>query len=148
MSMTTKRKNTTRKKSGASPAGEERTIALRLHELRKLAGVSQEAMGAQGFVSAPGWIKMENGQRSPSEKLLMAFVTWLVEEKVVRSNQKAALLDELCALKYASHGNAFVREMAREYLAALSPVALKSSASHPNEYTSRIHKRRDGDTTA
>ena len=124
MSMPTKRKNTTRKKSGTSLAGEERTIALRLHELRKLAGVSQEAMGAQGFVSAPGWIKMENGQRSPSEKLLTAFVTWLVEEKVVRPNQKVALLDELFALKYSNHGNAFLREMARERLASLGTIHL------------------------
>jgi transcriptional regulator with XRE-family HTH domain len=124
MSMPTKTRNSTGKKSGASLSTEGPTIALRLHELRKLAGVSQEAMGAQGFVSAPGWIKMENGQRSPSEKLLTAFVAWLVDEKVVRPNQKAALLDELCALKYYSSGNAFVREMAREHLATLSPARL------------------------
>jgi transcriptional regulator with XRE-family HTH domain len=124
MSMPPKAKGTKQKKSEASPASAERTIAHRLHELRKLAGVSQEAMGAQGFVSAPGWIKMENGQRSPSEKLLTAFVTWLVEEKVVRANHKVALLDELCALKYASHGNAFLREMAREHLATLSRVKI------------------------
>jgi transcriptional regulator with XRE-family HTH domain len=117
MNMPTRTEKPVRKKSGAPPASEKRTIALRLHELRKLAGVSQEAMGAQGFVSAPGWIKIENGQRSPSEKLLTAFVTWLVEEKVVRANQKMALLDELCALKYLCHGNAFLREMAREHLA-------------------------------
>jgi transcriptional regulator with XRE-family HTH domain len=124
MSMPPKTKGTKQKKSGAPPAGAERTIARRLHELRKLAEVSQEAMGAQGFVSAPGWIKMENGQRSPSEKLLTAFVEWLVEEKVVRPNQKVALLDELCALKYSSHGNAFLRKMAREHLATLSSVKL------------------------
>ncbi len=137
--MTTKRKNTTRNKSGASPAGEERTIALRLHELRKLAGVSQEAMGAQGFVSAPGWIKMENGQRSPSEKLLTAFVTWLIEEKVVRANQKAVLFDELCALKYSSHRNAFLREMAHEHLATLSPLRLSLPTIHrPGQLRSSI----------
>jgi hypothetical protein len=113
MSMPPKAKGTKQKKSEASPASAERTIAHRLHELRKLAGVSQEAMGAQGF-----------GQRSPSEKLLTAFVTWLVEEKVVRTNQKGALLDELCALKYASHSNAFLREMAREHLATLSRVKI------------------------
>jgi transcriptional regulator with XRE-family HTH domain len=124
MNMPPKTKSTKQKKSGAPPAGAERTIARRLHELRKLAGVSQEAMGAQGFVSAPGWIKMENGQRSPSEKLLTAFVAWLVEEKVVRSNQRAALLDELCALKYSRHGNAFLKEMAFDHLANLSTVTL------------------------
>jgi transcriptional regulator with XRE-family HTH domain len=124
MSMPTRTKKMVSKRSGSPSASGERTIALRLHELRKLAGVSQEAMGAQGFVSAPGWIKMENGQRSPSEKLLTGFVAWLVEEKVIRPHQKAALLDELCALKYASHGNAFVREMAREHLASRSPVKL------------------------
>jgi transcriptional regulator with XRE-family HTH domain len=124
MSMQPKAKGTKRKKSGPSPASEERTIARRLHELRKLAGVSQEAMGAQGFVSAPGWIKMENSQRSPSEKVLTAFVTWLVEEKVIRASQKLALLDELYALKYASHGNAFLREMACEHLTTIRPVML------------------------
>jgi transcriptional regulator with XRE-family HTH domain len=85
MSMLTKTKKTVRKKSGAPSASGERTIALRLHELRKLAGVSQEAMGAQGFVSAPGWIKMENGQRSPSEKVLTAFVAWLARGKWMSS---------------------------------------------------------------
>ena len=122
--MPSKTKSKKHKKSGAPLARAERTIARRLHELRKLAGVSQEAMGAQGFVSAPGWIKMENGQRSPSERLLTAFVAWLIEEKVVRLNQKAVLLDELCTLKYASHGNAFLREMAREHLATLRDVKL------------------------
>jgi hypothetical protein len=122
--MPPKAKSTKQKKSGASTAREERTIALRLHELRKLARVSQEAMGAQGFVSAPGWIKMENGQRSPSEKLLTSFVAWLVQERVVPANQKSALLDELCTLKYLSHGNAFLREMAREHLATLAPAKL------------------------
>jgi transcriptional regulator with XRE-family HTH domain len=124
MNMSAKNKGTKRKQIGASTDGEERTIAGRLHELRKLAGVSQEAMGAQGFVSAPGWIKMENGQRSPSEEVLTAFVTWLTEEKVVRANKKAVLLDELCALKYSSHGSAFLREMARQHLAALDAVKL------------------------
>ena len=55
-----------KRKRTALATGTERTVGQRLRELRKAAGVSQEAIGSQGFVSTPGWIKMENGQRSPS----------------------------------------------------------------------------------
>ena len=62
------------------------TIGSRVRDLRRAAGLSQETVGAQGFVSAPGWIKVENGQRSPSEKLLKSFAGLLVSEKVIRAN--------------------------------------------------------------
>lgn len=57
------------------PSAPPTSVAARLKELRQHAGFSQEAVGAQGFVSAPSWVKIESGQRSPSEKLLAAFVT-------------------------------------------------------------------------
>lgn len=111
-------------KQAAPVAGTERTIGRRLHALRKVAGVSQEAIGAQGFVSAPGWIKVENGQRLPSEKLLAAFVGWLVQEKFIRAGAKAALVEELTALKYSTHRSPFLAGLARQHLASLPPIAL------------------------
>ena len=115
-------KKADKRKQTASATGMERTIGRRLRELRKAAGVSQAAIGAQAFVSTPGWIKIENGQRSPSEKLLGSLVAWLVEEKVIRPNQQAALLNELCALKYFTAKNPFLRELARERLSSLATV--------------------------
>ena len=59
-------------------------LGNRLKTLRRELGLSQEAFGAQGFVSAPGWIKIENGQRHASEKLIERIAKWLVEEKYMR----------------------------------------------------------------
>ena len=105
-----------RKKSSVK---EEGGLTARLKALRKEAGVSQEAIGAQGSVSTPGWIKIENGLRSPSEKLLAELVGWLVQEKIVRAGQKTALIEELCALKYAGHRSPFLSMLARNFLAGL-----------------------------
>ena len=44
-----------------------KTIGKRLKELRNEINLSQEAMGGQGFISTPAYVKLENGQRSPSE---------------------------------------------------------------------------------
>ena len=87
-------------------------------------GISQEAIGAQGFVSAPGWIKIENGQRRPSEELLAAFVGWLVAEKLVRAGARAALIEELTARKYAEHRAPFLAKLARNHLADLPPATV------------------------
>lgn len=122
--MATTTKAVSRKAPGRKPSAPPTGVAARLKGLRQQAGVSQEAVGSQGFVSTPGWIKIENGQRSPSEKLLAAFVNWLVKEKTIRAGQRAALIEELTALKYAGHHSAFLASMARNYLATLTPVAL------------------------
>lgn len=103
------------------------SVAAKLKALRQHAGYSQEAVGAQGFVSTPGWIKVENGQRSPSEKLLATFVGWLVTEKVLRAGQRTALIEELTALKYSGHRSAFVAGLARNHLATLTPVVIQPS---------------------
>ena len=105
-----------RKKSSVK---EEGGLAARLKALRKEAGLSQETIGAQGFVSAPGWIKVENGQRSPSEKLLVAFVGFLAAEKHVRAGAKTALVEELTAIKYSESINPFLAQLARDFLAGL-----------------------------
>ena len=104
---------------------EEPNIAAKLLELRRAAGVSQDALGAQGFISTPGWIKIENGQRMPSEKLLAALVAFLVGEKVIRANQKDALIHELCTLKYAGHRSPFLQQIAKDQLKTLTPVTIQ-----------------------
>ena len=81
--------------------------------IRRDCGLSQEAIGAQGFVSAPGWIKLENAQRSPSEKLLEKLVNWLVADKYVRASTAKTLKEELLTLKYLSSNSKFVRELAQ-----------------------------------
>ena len=89
------------------------TLGERLKSLRTQLGLSQEAVGAQGFVSSPGWIKIENGQRSPSEKLLEKLCGWLVEDKYLRSGAASTLKEELLVLKYLGSRSPFVRELAK-----------------------------------
>lgn len=68
-----------------------RLINQRLRKLRLALGLSQEALGAQGFVSAPGWAKIENGQRQPGENLLQELVLWMEKAGNV-SKQEGKLL--------------------------------------------------------
>ena len=86
----------------------------RVKGLRTELGLSQEALGAQGFVSAPGWIKIENNQRQASEKLIDKLVQWLVAEKHMRTATATSLREELLVLKYLSSPSAFVRAMAKD----------------------------------
>ncbi len=89
------------------------TLGERLKTLRREIGLSQEALGAQGFVSAPGWIKIENNQRQASEKLIDKLLKWLVGDKYMKANAASPLREELLTLKYMGSSSAFVREMAR-----------------------------------
>ena len=88
----------------------QRLKRLRQEEL----GLSQEAIGAQGFVSSAGWIKVENGQRRASEKLRTSLCSFLARDwgtKGKRAEQRAAeLRDELLLLKYLDDPSAFVRK--------------------------------------
>ena len=92
---------------------ESMTLGNRLRTLRRDLGLSQEAIGAQGFVSTPGWIKIENGQRLASEKLIDAVAKWLVSDKYMRPGAANALQEELLILKYLNVRSPFVREMAK-----------------------------------
>ena len=65
------------------------TLGDRLKKLRKELGLSQEALGAQGFVSTPGWIKIENGQRQASEKLTAVAMQVLQDRGESGSRQTA-----------------------------------------------------------
>ena len=125
-STNTKARRIAKKKSTATDGDAQPTIASRLHELRRAAGLSQVAVGTQGFVSTPGWIKVENSQRSPSETLLERFCGLLVAEKVICPNQKDALHKELCTLKYAGHRSLFLRQLAKDQLATLTLVMIQA----------------------
>ena len=89
------------------------TFGERVKSLRHEIGLSQEALGAQGFVSTPGWIKIENGQRQASEKLIDRMLKWLVGDKYIKANSAGGLREELLTLKYLGSNSAFVRDMAR-----------------------------------
>lgn len=95
----------------------------KLRELRKQFGLSQAAVGAGGFVSKPGWIKVENGQRSASDELVGNFVNWLAEQKHIRVTQKPALYTELIVCKYLDDPSDPVRTFAQFYAAKIPSLA-------------------------
>jgi transcriptional regulator with XRE-family HTH domain len=96
------------------------TLGDKLKTIRRECGLSQEAIGAQGFVSTPGWIKLENSQRSPSEKLIENLVTWLTTDKYIRTSASKGLKEELLTLKYLGSQSHFVRELARSHARGMS----------------------------
>ncbi len=83
--------------------------------LRKKLLLSQEAVGAQGFVSTPGWIKIENNQRLPSDQLVTKFVKWLVQDRYLPNGDQERLREELLTLKYLNHRSEFVRGLAKHH---------------------------------
>ena len=89
------------------------TLGQRLADLRRSLGLTQEAIGAQGFVSAPGWIKIEADHRQASERLIEALCRFLVNGKHLSLGQGRGLQDELLTLKYLGSRSPYVRELAR-----------------------------------
>ena len=116
-------------------------VSKRLREVRLSLGLSQEALGAQGFVSTPGWAKIENGTRQPSESLLESFADWMVKDGYLNSRKKNDFLDELLSLKYMDHLSPFVRRLAREYHAACVPGFLLRAAEEDAAYTVTSKKK-------
>ena len=117
------------------------TLGHKLKSLRCELGLSQEALGAQGFVSAPAWIKIENGQRQPSEKLIEALIRWLVQDKHLRATAAGTLKEELFTLRYLGSRSAFVRELAKAHAKTLpggaallteTPVVQKAKRGRPS----------------
>ena len=117
------------------------TFGERVKKLRQELGLSQEALGAQGFVSTPGWIKIENGQRQASEKLIGNLVTWLVGDKYMRSGVAGTLKEELLTLKYLGSNSSFVREMAKAH-AKKSPAGVMLLAEDPTSYKAKPRRGR------
>ena len=91
------------------------TLGERLKTLRRDLSLSQEALGTQGFVSTPGWIKIENGQRQASEKLIDKLTRWLVEDKYLRAGAANTLKEELLVLKYLGNRSQFVQDLAKSH---------------------------------
>ena len=110
------------------------TLASRLKDLRRELNLSQEAFGAQGFISAPGWIKIENGQRQASEKLIERLAKWLVDDKYTRSGAVNELKEELLTLKYLGSSSPFVRELAKSHAKKLPSNTVYLAAEEPGTY--------------
>lgn len=118
------------------------TLGDRLKTLRRELGLSQEALGAQGFVSTPGWIKIENGQRQASEKLIDKLIRWLVGDKYMRANAAATLREELLTLKYLGSRSAFVREMAKAHAKRMPGGGAALLAEDPAGYRAKPRRGR------
>lgn len=123
------------------------TFGQRVKKLRQELGLSQEALGAQGFVSTPGWIKIENGQRQASEKLIGKLVAWLVGDKYMRANAANPLKEELLTLKYMGSNSGFVRELAKEH-ARKSPAGISLLAEDPVAYKTKPRRGRPATVAA
>jgi len=106
-------------------------VNKRLRELRLSLELSQEAIGAQGFVSTPGWVKIENGTRQPSDALLEKLVAWLGKDGYLTKAEGDKMLEELLSLKYMNHLSPFIRRLAGSYHDALAPLALLRVAEDP-----------------
>ena len=118
------------------------TLGERLKSLRRELGLSQEALGAQGFVSTPGWIKIENGQRQASEKLLEKLSKWLVEDKYMRAGAASALKEELLTLKYLGSRSKFVQDMAKAHAKKLPAATTLLAAEEPGAYKTKPRRGR------
>lgn len=116
------------------------TFGDRIRNLRVDLGLSQEAVGSQGFVSAPGWIKLENGQRQASEKLIENLLKWLVGDKYMKAGAAGTLREELLTLKYLGSNSSFVREMAKAHAKKMPNGAELTAAEDPETY--KIRRRR------
>ena len=117
------------------------TFGERVKSLRHEIGLSQEALGAQGFVSTPGWIKIENGQRQASEKLIDRLLRWLVGDKYIKANSAGGLREELLTLKYLGSNSAFVRDMAKNRAKGLPDQGVALLAEEPAGYKARKRGR-------
>lgn len=113
------------------------TLGDRLKNLRKELGLSQEALGAQGFVSTPGWIKIENGQRQASEKLIDKLAKWLIADKYMKTTAANGLKEELLILKYLGNRSPFVRELATARAKLLPNGGVALLAEEPTKYKAR-----------
>lgn len=107
------------------------TFGERIKNLRQELGLSQEALGAQGFISTPGWIKIENGQRQASEKLITNLINWLVGDKHMRSGAAGKLREELLTLKYLGSNSTFLRAMAKVHAQTLPSAAALAEDTNP-----------------
>ena len=106
----------TRKPKEAPPQG----VGSKLAELRRSIGLTQQQMAALVPVSLPALIKIENGQRLPSDSALARFAAALAKAGAVKASQRKTLEVQLLARKYTEHRtSSFLRGLARQRLADL-----------------------------
>ena len=118
------------------------TFGERVKTLRQELGLSQGAFGTRGFISTPGWIKIENGQRQASEKLVERLTRWLVEDKHLKSGAASTLREELLTLKYLGSRSPFVREMAKTHAKTLASSAALLASAKPARQAAKTSKKR------
>ena len=96
-------------------------------------------------MSTPGWIKIENGQRQASEKLLEKLVKWLVGDKYMKSGAATTLREELLTLKYLGSRS---RLRARDGQEARQEPAQRHRLLHedPPGYRAKPQRGRPGRT--
>lgn len=90
-------------------------LSTRLKSLRQDLGLTQEGFGALKLASTPGWIKIENGQRAPSEKLLGKIAEHYADARKLSKPKAAAMLDDLLTLKYLNDPSPFLRKAMAQY---------------------------------
>ena len=108
-------------------------LSSRLREIRQSLGLSQETFGTLGFVSTPGWVKIENGTRQPSDSLIEKLVQWAVANNHLSQDDSAGLQQELLALKYMNNLSPFVCRLAKDYYDTLSRPNVFHKAKVPVE---------------
>jgi transcriptional regulator with XRE-family HTH domain len=102
------------------PAAKTPGLGHKLAELRRSAGLTQEAAAALVPVSLPALIKIENGQRLPSDAALVRLAAALTKAGAGKASQRKSLELELLIRKYAEHRTSdFLRRLARERLKTL-----------------------------
>lgn len=117
------------------------TLQKRLKLLRQEIGVSQKTIGSQGFVSISGWAKVENGQRFPSDDLILRAINWMHRAGHLDVRRVGRIVEELLTLKHLSNRSAFVRRIVRahaEDLFECTPVRL---AEDPAVYRPKPRRR-------
>lgn len=90
------------------------TLGSRLAQVRRDAGLTQEAAASLASVSTPALIKIEGGRRLPGDDTLDRMTGAFVEIGAVKARQRKAFLEELLTRKYAEHRTSpFLRKIAR-----------------------------------
>jgi transcriptional regulator with XRE-family HTH domain len=88
-------------------------LGKKLAELRHQAGLTQEAAAALTPISVPALIKIENGQRLPSDPALVRIAAALSKAAGVKAGERKTIELDLMLRKYAGHRtSAFLRQLA------------------------------------
>jgi PAS domain S-box-containing protein len=117
-------------------------VGERLETLRRELGLTPEDLGAQGFVSPHDWIKIEKGQRLPSDKLIGKLMRWLVDNGKLPVASADRLREELLTLKCLDSRSPFVRELAQAHARTLPGGDALAEASLAGENAARRIKPR------